>query len=500
MPDKKLSELELTQQITGDDTSILVKGDTDYQYAFSSLLSYIASNIQTGNTITFVNALPQNNVGKNQDVSLNIADGTFYQKRNGTWVTAYTFTANQPSGGQVLFGDSTPLNNTGSINDTYINTSTGEFYDKQADGWRKAFSMLNGPPGGPGPRGEQGIPGINGKSILHGTINPMNQSVGSDGDFYINSFSWTIFGPKTNGDWGIGKSMTQEIEGLGNLSSLNTSQKNDLVSAINEIFSQRGLQSSDIGSGLTIVNNKLTLDLESKSLVSPSISAQWKLWKNDGLTSYSTPTSNSKALVVDKGVKADLVATYSYPVPNASQAKPLSAESSTFGNELPLAGETSRALAVSSISTNRTDMIVLRKPKSGLIVSGSQVILARGDDSTSDNCTISFKGRGVLFYSTKETLTAADIESEYNKGTFQDGRSRTFNSVNSGPGEYVYYVYDSAFGQFTSVVYNDAEAYFTAFRFLSQVTIVNNAGINQNVIVARSNATNAFTNSKLSFL
>lgn len=54
--------------------------------------------------------------------------------------------------------------------------------------------------GATGPQGQAGINGSNGKSVLNGTTNPTNE-IGTDGDFYINTATSTLFGPKTNGSW-----------------------------------------------------------------------------------------------------------------------------------------------------------------------------------------------------------------------------------------------------------------------------------------------------------
>ena len=51
-----------------------------------------------------------------------------------------------------------------------------------------------------------GNAGNDGASILNGTSNPSN-AVGQDGEFYINTSTWTIFGPKTSGAWGSGTSI-----------------------------------------------------------------------------------------------------------------------------------------------------------------------------------------------------------------------------------------------------------------------------------------------------
>jgi hypothetical protein len=51
-----------------------------------------------------------------------------------------------------------------------------------------------------GPRGE------NGRTILNGTGPPQN-SQGVDGDFYLNTASWLLHGPKANDAWPVGVSL-----------------------------------------------------------------------------------------------------------------------------------------------------------------------------------------------------------------------------------------------------------------------------------------------------
>lgn len=66
---------------------------------------------------------------------------------------------------------------------------------------------LQGPQGIEGPIGQQGANGINGKTILNGNVNPVN-TTGVDGDFYINTATNQLFGPKTAGVWGLGVNLT----------------------------------------------------------------------------------------------------------------------------------------------------------------------------------------------------------------------------------------------------------------------------------------------------
>lgn len=57
-----------------------------------------------------------------------------------------------------------------------------------------------GAQGAQGPQGVPGSPGTNGKTILNGAGAP-SDSVGTNGDFWIDTQNWKIFGPKANGAW-----------------------------------------------------------------------------------------------------------------------------------------------------------------------------------------------------------------------------------------------------------------------------------------------------------
>ena len=53
--------------------------------------------------------------------------------------------------------------------------------------------------------GATGAAGADGKTVLSGAVDPTTEGV--DGDFYINTASNEIFGPKTEGAWGTGTSL-----------------------------------------------------------------------------------------------------------------------------------------------------------------------------------------------------------------------------------------------------------------------------------------------------
>jgi hypothetical protein len=62
-----------------------------------------------------------------------------------------------------------------------------------------------GPEGPEGPAGQDGNDGQDGRTVLNGTVNPTAE--GEDGDFYINTATNTIFGPKSAGVWPTGVSL-----------------------------------------------------------------------------------------------------------------------------------------------------------------------------------------------------------------------------------------------------------------------------------------------------
>jgi hypothetical protein len=63
-----------------------------------------------------------------------------------------------------------------------------------------------GPQGPAGAAGPQGLAGTNGNGVLNGAIAPTNNQ-GVDGDFYVNTTTNTMHGPKANGTWPAGVSL-----------------------------------------------------------------------------------------------------------------------------------------------------------------------------------------------------------------------------------------------------------------------------------------------------
>ncbi|MDB5286995.1 MAG: hypothetical protein JWR05_1944 [Mucilaginibacter sp.] len=208
--DKKISELPVASGIIASDISILVNNGVNYQFSISLLLQFLTSSLSTGAAINFGVIIPQNIAGKNGDLFIKIDTGQFIQKITGSWNVVYTLPAANGADGAVLYGSSNPSASTGKDLDTYINTVSGVFYLKSSGTWKQVFSMQTGPQGPQGNIGQTGAAGADGRTILNGTGNPSN-TIGTTGDFYIDTSLWKLYGPKTAGVWGSGISIIGDV-------------------------------------------------------------------------------------------------------------------------------------------------------------------------------------------------------------------------------------------------------------------------------------------------
>ncbi|UEM11981.1 hypothetical protein J4G43_047330 [Bradyrhizobium barranii subsp. barranii] len=99
-----------------------------------------------------------------------------------------------PRGNSVLYGVGPPPAGIGINGDFYIDTATHFIYGPKSGGVWPAGVSLTGPQG---PRGN---------SVLYGSTDPTGAN-GVDGDFWINTTTHFIFGPKASGAWPAGTSL-----------------------------------------------------------------------------------------------------------------------------------------------------------------------------------------------------------------------------------------------------------------------------------------------------
>jgi len=105
------------------------------------------------------------------------------------------------NGKSVLNGTSAPASSVGVTGDFYLDTATEVLYGPKTGGaWPTSGKSLVGPAGENGVDGANGTDGTNGTGILNGTSAPAS-SVGVTGDFYLDTTSEVLYGPKAGGAW-----------------------------------------------------------------------------------------------------------------------------------------------------------------------------------------------------------------------------------------------------------------------------------------------------------
>ena len=124
-------------------------------------------------------------------------------------------------GRTILNGTAAPTSGDGVNGDFWLDTITTTIYGPKAAGaWPgTGVSLIGaagadgadgaagaaGAAGADGADGADGAAGADGRTVLNGASDPTSQGV--DGDFYINTATNTIFGPKTAGAWSTGVSL-----------------------------------------------------------------------------------------------------------------------------------------------------------------------------------------------------------------------------------------------------------------------------------------------------
>ena len=101
--------------------------------------------------------------------------------------------------------------------DVYKVTADENFYVWDGAAWVSLGTLL----GPQGPIGPTGSTGADGQTVLNGTVDPTDNVTGTDGDFYINTTTNEIFGPRTAGAWGSGTSLVGPGGGATTLGALN---------------------------------------------------------------------------------------------------------------------------------------------------------------------------------------------------------------------------------------------------------------------------------------
>ena len=261
-------------------------------------------------------------------------------------------------------------------------------------------------------------------------------------------------------------------------------------------------------------NQQVEIDLTPTSLVTPIITSMWDIFMNDGVTPFG-PTSIdgsiieafsiSNNIIVPVGCRLSFTGNSTIPDATSGFSIPTTRTGNfTFsGSTYPLISAT---LSVTGIVSNVIYTTTITKPKTGLIVSGSQVIAATGSDTLSVSTQVTFSN---LFYYgylnigpissnisqiTVDGLTSSQIEGlgNYKFG----GKAQTFVANDGGSGSRLIFAYPASLGTISTLTYTGSTVNsIGAFTIITTpITITTISGISTPYIVYVANADNTWGN------
>lgn len=208
------------------------------------------------------------------------------------------------------------------------------------------------------------------------------------------------------------------------------------------------------------------------ALVSPVISSKWTI-KNPSTSTSTTNTNNT--ITLENGAKVDYEGSFKWT--SASGKKDPERCAGSFGTTLPTSGQNSSSITKSDITTTTTYSVNLYANKGGLEVSGTKVIRATGEDTTSASSKVTFSHRRYWGASANANVDIKTLSSE-----LSNSKSKTVAFDCSG-GKYFYYAYPKVLG---NTSWNVGGLSFTGYT-RTEVKITNEYGLEVVYYVYRSN-------------
>ena len=155
------------------------------------------------------NGAPSSSLGNNSDFYLDLDSGDIYTKKTGVWVVSLTLKGIKGDTGERgdrgttwLSGNVAPDVSIGLSNDYYLNTTTYDVYSKATGAWELILNLkgAKGDQGEIGATGAKGDQGERGNTIFSGVLTPPTSDIGVDGDYYLNTSTHLLYGPKTSNE------------------------------------------------------------------------------------------------------------------------------------------------------------------------------------------------------------------------------------------------------------------------------------------------------------
>ena len=226
---------------------------------------------------------------------------------------------------------------------------------------------------------------------------------------------------------------------------------------------------------------------ENKELVTPTISGTFTVKTASG-TQSSTSTNNS--LDVEKGFMVDWTGTFLWKAA-LGKKKP----ESVSGNwtALPASGVASEVYTATGLKVDTTISATLAAAKTGLMVSGSSVVLAKGNDTKTATANVRFLHRRYWGLTTEKTVTAAVVKAL--SGTdLNNTKVAKLTSISATDSQYYVIAYPKAMGELSKIVQNGATPLLDGGFVKSEVSVTNAAGVAIDYYVYRTDKPGALKN------
>ena len=224
-------------------------------------------------------------------------------------------------------------------------------------------------------------------------------------------------------------------------------------------------------------------------LVVPILSGTWVVYKADNSVVSPTPS-----FPLEYGYKAKYTGTWKWN--SAEGRKNAERTTGTWGTTLPKSGVSSDSFTSPDyITDNITYSQSVYAKKLGLMIDGSNVIPAIGEDVKSASTNITFSNRIYYGISASKTPTESIIKS---LTSVLGGKNKTITNITTDSTQYYYYAYPKSLGTLSTIIQDGAQPVLGAFT-PKELTITNTAGIQITLYVYISNNPGAFTNNTLKF-
>lgn len=219
------------------------------------------------------------------------------------------------------------------------------------------------------------------------------------------------------------------------------------------------------------------------ALVSPEIIGRWSVFNAAG-TVVESMGSPSTSLSLENGYQASWTGSFLYPAAKEGQKAP----TSVSGNwtALPAANTPSATYKTpEKVKTDTTISATIAAAKTGLMVVGSDVKPASGNDTKTASASVHFYHRRYFGLASTSSITA-DVIKGLSKTDLNNSRTAKLTGISATDAQYYVIAYPKAMGELTKIVQNGATPLLNGGFVKSEVTVTNAAGASIVYLVYRT--------------